>query len=195
MSKRVVAFAAACALVVAGCGSGSGSGDGPRTLKLWHYEGADSAMGAAWADAIKQFEASHPNVKVAFEEKGFEQVRKTASMVLNSKDAPDVMEYDKGNASAGLLAKQGMLTDLSDEVTRRGWDKLVTGDIQTTARYDDNGVMGSGKWFGVPNYAEYVSIYYNKDQFAKYGIAVPTTLDQLTAAMDKFVAAGVTPLA
>jgi raffinose/stachyose/melibiose transport system substrate-binding protein len=55
--------------------------------------------------------------------------------------------------------------------------------------------MGSGKWYGVPNYAEYVSIYYNKDQFAKYGIPGPTTLDQLTAAMDKFVAAGVTPLA
>jgi raffinose/stachyose/melibiose transport system substrate-binding protein len=194
MAKRVLAIATTLVLAVAGCSSGQ-SGDGPRTLKLWHYEGPDSAMGAAWADAVKQFEASHPGVKVSFEEKGFEQVRKTAPMVLNSKDAPDVMEYDKGNATSGLLAKQGLLTDITDEVTKRGWDKQVTGESQTTARYDDNGVMGTGKWYGVPNYAEYVSVYYNKDQFAKYGIAVPKTLDELTAAMDKFVAAGVTPLA
>ncbi|MFD1046637.1 ABC transporter substrate-binding protein [Kibdelosporangium lantanae] len=193
MAKRALAITTTLVLALAGCGSSQG--DGPRTLKLWHYEGPDSAMGAAWADAVKQFEASHPGVKVAFEEKGFEQVRKTAPMVLNSKDAPDVMEYDKGNATSGLLAKQGLLTDITDEVTKRGWDKLVTGESQTTARYDDNGVMGSGKWYGVPNYAEYVSVYYNKDQFAKYGVQVPKTLDELTAAMDKFVAAGVTPLA
>ncbi|KAA2252226.1 extracellular solute-binding protein [Solihabitans fulvus] len=193
MLYRVLAIVAVLLLAVGGCSSGQGAGQ--RTLKLWHYEGPDSAMGAAWALAVKQFEAAHPDVKVVLEEKGFEQIRKTAPMVLNSKDAPDVLEYDKGNATSGLLARQGLLTDLTDEVTRRGWDKLVTGESQTTARYDDKGVMGSGRWYGVPNYAEYVSIYYNKDQFAKYGIAVPTTLDQLTAAMDKFVAAGITPLA
>jgi raffinose/stachyose/melibiose transport system substrate-binding protein len=115
MPNRVLAIATTVLLAVVGCSSGKG--DGQRTLKLWHYEGSDSAMGAAWADAIKQFEASYPNVKVAFEEKGFEQVRKTAPMVLNSKDAPDVMEYDKGNATSGLLAKQGLLTDITYEVT------------------------------------------------------------------------------
>ena len=25
--------------------------------------------------------------------------------------------------------------------------------------------MGSGKWYGVPNYGEYVMVYYNKDLF------------------------------
>jgi raffinose/stachyose/melibiose transport system substrate-binding protein len=55
-------------------------------------------------------------------------------------------------------------------------------------------VMGSGKWFGVPNYGEYVMVYYNQDLFDKYGVAVPTTLDEMTAAMDTFVSKGVTPL-
>ncbi|RSM91558.1 sugar ABC transporter substrate-binding protein [Kibdelosporangium aridum] len=194
MSKRVLAAAMAAVLVTSGCGSGD-QADGPRTLKLWHYEGPDSAMGVAWAEAIKQFEATHPGVKVVFEEKGFEQIQKTAPMVLNSSDAPDVLEYNKGNATAGLLSKQGLLTDISDEVTKRGWDKNLSPGIQTTARYDEKGVMGSGKWFGVPNYAEYVMVFYNKDMFAQQGIAVPTTIAELSAAMDKFVAAGVTPLA
>jgi raffinose/stachyose/melibiose transport system substrate-binding protein len=196
--RRVTALAAAFAagtLVLAACGgSDSDEGSGSKTLKLWHYEAPNSAMGVAWQEAIKQFEASHPGVKVAFEEKGFEQIQKTAPMALNSKDAPDVLEYNKGNATAGLLSKQGLLADMSEEVTKRGWDKLLSPSLQTTARYDDRGVMGSGKWFGVPNYAEYVMVFYNKDLFAKHGVAVPTTLAEFTAAMDKFVQAGITPL-
>ncbi|MCX5349640.1 MULTISPECIES: ABC transporter substrate-binding protein [Streptomyces] len=196
--RRAVATAAvalAGSLLLASCGSSdSGSSDG-KTLKLWHYEGPDSAMGVAWNEAIKEFEAKHPGVKVKFEEKGFEQIQKTAPMVLNSNDAPDIMEYNKGNATAGLLSKQGLLTDLTAEATKRGWDKKLSAGVRTTSQYDTNGVMGSGKWYGVPNYAEYTMVFYNKDLFKKYGIAEPTTLDQLTAAMDTFVSKGITPLA
>jgi raffinose/stachyose/melibiose transport system substrate-binding protein len=132
---------------------------------------------------------------VEFEEKGFEQIQKTAPMVLNSDEAPDLMEYNKGNATAGLLAKQGLLTDLSAEATERGWDDLLSPSIQTTARYDENGIMGSGAWYGIPNYAEYVMVYYNVDLFKEHGVEVPTTYDEFVAAMDTFAADGMTPLA
>jgi raffinose/stachyose/melibiose transport system substrate-binding protein len=186
---------AAASLVLAACGADAddqGGGDG-KVLRLWHYEGATSAMGVAWAEAIKQFEASHPGVKVQFEEKGFEQIRQNAGMILNSDEAPDIMEYNKGNASAGLLSKQGLLTDLTSEAGKRGWDK-ISPSIQTTCKYDDQGIMGGDKWYGVPNYAEYVMVYYNKDLFAKHNVQVPTTLAEFEAAMDTFVKAGVTPL-
>ncbi|MGW3122367.1 ABC transporter substrate-binding protein [Streptomyces sp. NPDC001107] len=196
--RRVMTVAAALlggSLLVTACGgSDSGSSDA-KTLKLWHFEGPDSAMGVAWNEAIKEFEAKHPGVKVKFEEKGFEQIQKTAPMILNSSDVPDVMEYSKGNATAGTLAKQGLLTDLTAEATKRGWDKKLSAGVRTTSMYDTNGVMGSGNWYGVPNYAEYTMVYYNKDLFKKYGIDEPKTFDELTAAMDKFVAKGVTPLA
>ncbi|PZG01791.1 ABC transporter substrate-binding protein [Micromonospora deserti] len=180
-------------MALTGCGGDDSSGG--KTLTLWHYEGPDSAMGVAWSEAIKEFEATHPGVKVKFEEKGFEQIQKTAPMVLNSRDAPDILEYNKGNATTGLLSKQGLLTDMSDEVAKRGWDKMLSPSLQTTARYDQRGVMGSGNWYGIPNYAEFVMVYYNKDLFAKHGVKVPTTLDEFTAAMETFVKAGVTPLA
>ena len=188
--------ALAVAATVAACSDdgGAAANSGPRDFKLWHYEGPDSAMGTAWNAAIKEFQASHPNVTVKFEEKGFEQIQKTAQMVLNSNDAPDLMEYNKGNATAGLLSKQGLLTDLSAEVAKRGWDKLLSPNLQTTGKYDQRGVMGGDKWYGVPNYAEYVLVFYNKDLFAKQGVQVPTTMDQFVSAMDTFKAAGVTPL-
>jgi raffinose/stachyose/melibiose transport system substrate-binding protein len=200
--RRVALLAtlAAATLTVAACGAdegdgSSGGGSQSKELKLWHYEGPDSAMGVAWNQAIKEFEASHPGVKVKFEEKGFEQIQKTAPMVLNSKDAPDIMEYNKGNATAGLLSKQGLLTDLSSEVTKRGWDKLIAPNVATIAKYDTKGTMGGDKWFGVPNYAEYLQVYYNKDLFEKNNVAVPKTFAEFTAALDAFSKKGVTPLA
>lgn len=196
--RRVMAMAVALtgSLLLASCGdSDNGSSEDGKTLKLWHYEAPNSAMGQAWDEAVKEFKAKHPGVKVEFEAKGFEQIQKTAPMVLNSSDAPDVMEYNKGNATAGLLSKQGLLTDLTQEATTRGWDKKLSASVRTTSVYDTNGVMGSGKWYGVPNYAEYTMVFYNKDLFAKYGIAEPKSFDELTAAMDKFVQNKVTPLA
>lgn len=197
--RRVAASAAAAlagALLLASCGDSDGDGSsGAKTLRLWHYEAPNSAMGAAWTEAIKEFEATHPGVRVAFEDKGFEQIQKTAPMVLNSSDAPDLMEYNKGNATAGLLSRQGLLTDLSAEAARRGWDKLLDAGVRTTSRYDTNGVMGSGAWYGVPNYAEYTMVYFNKDLFAKYGLSEPKTFDDLVTAMDTFTENKITPLA
>lgn len=197
-ARRRVAAAAVIlsgSLLLTSCGGSDGGSSDGRTLRLWHYEAPNSAMGLAWKEAIKEFEARHPGVTVKFEEKGFEQIQKTAPMVLNSSDAPDLMEYNKGNATAGLLSKQGLLTDLTAQATERGWDKKLSAGVRTTSRYDTNGVMGSGAWYGVPNYAEYTMVFYNKDLFAKYGIAEPKTFDELTAAMDAFVGKGVTPLA
>ncbi|TDV55328.1 ABC transporter substrate-binding protein [Actinophytocola oryzae] len=191
--KALLAALLVGATALAGCGSDAADGN-PNELRLWHYEGPDSAMGKAWDAAIKEFEKSHPGVKVKFEEKGFEQIQKSAQMVLNSDEAPDIMEYNKGNATAGLLSRQGLLTDMSSEVTKHGWDKLLSPSLQTTCKYDERGVMGGDKWFGVPNYAEYTMVYYNKNLFTQHGVAVPTTFDELVAAMEKFRQAGVTPL-
>ena len=189
----VAASLAAAALALSGC-SGGGSGGDDNTLRLWHYEGADSAMGKAWDEAIKVFE-EETGATVEFEEKSFEQIRSTASQVLNSDEAPDLLEYNKGNATAGLLSSQGLLTPLDDAVEEYGWDDQLAPSLQTTAKYDEDGIMGSGSWFGVPNYGEFVEVYYNKDAFAAAGLEVPTTLDEFEDVLAAFAAQGVTPLA
>ena len=207
MRSARLAFGAAVAvsaLVLTGCGGSGDSGtndsvstkvDGKgRTLTLWHYESDTSAMGIAWKEAVKEFE-SETGAKVKFEPKAFEQIRTTASQVLNSDQAPDVMEYNKGNATAGLLASQGLLGNLDKAVKAYGWDTKLASSLQTTAKYDDKGVMGSGHFYGIPNYGEYVQFYFNKDMFDRYGVKVPTSVDELQQAMAKFKAAGVTPLA
>jgi len=194
----LVAALVALAGSLAACGGSGGGGpssSSSKVLKVWWYEGPGSAYQIAWDQAITDFKKQHPGVTVQFSLKSFNQMQQNASMILNSSDVPDVMEYNKGDATTGLLSKQGLLTDLTPQAAKYGWDKLLGPDLQVTARYDDKGVMGSGNWYGVSDYAEYLTVYYNKDMFAKYGIQVPTTMAQLTAAMDKFAKAGVTPFA
>lgn len=205
MRKRhfaVGAILATTALLLAGCASGPSTNaavdtkpDGKgKTLTLWDFESDTSAMGIGWKEAIKEFEAE-TGAKVKFEAKAFEQIRSTASQVLNSNAAPDILEYNKGNATAGLLASQGLLTNIDKAVKAYGWDKKLAPSLQTTARYSDKGVMGTGSYYGIPNYGEFVEMYYNKDAFDKYGIAVPTTFDEFEAALKTFKDHGVTPLA
>lgn len=195
-ARLVVAVGALAvgALALSACSGGSGGGEDDNTLTLWHFEGADSAMGIAWTEAIKVFE-EETGATVEFEEKSFEQIRSTASQVLNSNEAPDVMEFNKGNATAGLLASQGLLTDISEAVEEYGWDDMLAPALQTTAKYSEDGVMGSGAWYGIPNYGEFVTVYYNKDAFAAAGLEIPTTYDEFVNVLDAFVAQGITPLA
>src|SRR5690625_1741516 len=97
-----VAMAMAGTLVLAACGGSDGESSGDDDVRrLSHYETADSAMGVAWDEALRIFE-EETGAKVEFEDRSLEQIRSTASQVLNSDQAPDVLEYNKGNATAGL---------------------------------------------------------------------------------------------
>ncbi len=167
-----------------------------RTLSLWYYEPPDGALGKAWGAAQTDFQTSHPGVTIKFELHTFEQVQATAAMILNSDSAPDLIEINKGAGNAGKLAVDGLLTDMTAEATKRGWDKILSPSIQTTCRYDPTtGIMGSGNLYGVTDYGEFVMLYFNQDMFDKNGIKVPTTADELYAAADAFVAKGITPFA
>jgi raffinose/stachyose/melibiose transport system substrate-binding protein len=166
-----------------------------RTFRIWHYEGEGAATTISWDYAMEVFQEMHPDVTIEFELKTFDQIQQTAQMILNSSDAPDVMEINKGNATAGLYATQGLLTDLTEVAAERGWDEIMSPSIQTTSRYDENGIMGSGPLYGVTNYGEFVMVYYNKDMFEERGLEVPTSLEEFEAIADSFVAEGITPLA
>lgn len=187
-----VAALAATAALLTGCSTGGESA--PNTLKLWHFEGTDSDVGIAWNKAIEIFE-EETGATVEYEDKSFEQIRSTASQVLNSNEAPDVMESPKGNATAGLLASQGLLADITDAVEEYGWDDLLAPSLQTTAKYSDEGIMGSGPWYGVPNYGEYVTVYYNKTAFDEKGLTEPKTYAEFEEILDTFAKDGTTPLA
>ncbi|MBU1175890.1 MAG: extracellular solute-binding protein [Alphaproteobacteria bacterium] len=166
-----------------------------KVLKVWHYEPADSALGIAWQAAMDKYRETYPDTDLQFELKTFDQINQAGTMILNSAEAPDVLEYNKGNGTAGLAASQGLLQALDDVYHARGWDKIIAEEALGLGKYDELGVFGSGPLIGIPNYGEFVSVFYNADMLEARGMAVPTTLEEFTAIMDTFVAEGITPIA
>ncbi|MDU6152365.1 MAG: extracellular solute-binding protein [Actinomyces urogenitalis] len=188
------ALAAAVTASLAGCSNVSSGGDS-KTFTILQYENPESAQGQGWALAVELFKKKHPDVTVDYQTTSFDAMRQNAKVTLTGKDVPDVIEFNKGNSDGGQLAAQGLLTPLTEIVEERGWDTKITGGMQAFAKYDDQGLAGSGDWYGIPNIGEYVMFYYNKDLFAQAGITdVPTTLVEFEAAMDSLVAAGLTPV-
>ncbi|MGG6896870.1 MULTISPECIES: ABC transporter substrate-binding protein [Rhizobium] len=166
-----------------------------KTFNVWWYELPDTPQAVAWTKALGVFKAKHPDVTVNFEQKTFDQLQKAGSLILNSDQAPDVLEYNKGNATAGLVASQGLLTPLDDEFKKRGWGKVLNETNTQLSKYDQNGVYGSGPIIGIPALGEFVSVFYNIDMFQADGLKVPTTLAEFEATLDHFKQKGITPLA
>ena len=190
-----LAIAALSLTSLAACGSDTAQDEEkPDSLSFWYYEEDDAGQTQAWRRAAKAFE-KETGVKINFERKSFTQIAQNGSQFLNSDEAPDLMESNRGNGSAGVLSTMGLLTDLGDYVKQYGWDKKVTGANAAVAKYDENGIMDGDTWYGMTSYAEFQRVYYNKDLFAKYNIKIPTTYDEFVDACQKFVDAGVTPIA
>ena len=196
--KGLGVVAAIVVLAIAGCSSSatkstSAAATSKKTFNVWWYE-KGTAMGITWNDALTAFKQAHPDVKVNFQLKTWAQLQNAGNAMLSSSSAPDLTEWNKGNATAGTASQAGLLTDLTPYATKYGWDSVLTPTIKAYGQYT-NGLMGSGELYGVPSYGEYVSWFYNKAMFAKYGVAVPKTFAELEAALAKFKAAGVPAIA
>lgn len=202
----LAAVVAVAALSLAACTSGGGdssddagatpSGENDfagETLTVLVYENDESAMGKAWRAAAETFE-EETGATVDYQITAFEDLSDTASQLFVSSDAPDLSEYNKGNGTAGALSTLGVLQSLDGFYDSYGWGDKLAESLQTTTMYDENGVMGSGTHYGVPNYGEFVFLYYNQDMLDERGIAVPTTMAELEEAMQAFVDEGITPL-
>ncbi len=84
---------------------------------------------------------------------------------------------------------QGSLANLNDVAAKEGWDDVVPDALKAFAKVD-------GKWVSAPvNVHSTNWVWANKAVLDANGIAVPTTWDEFTAALDTLKSAGVTPIA
>jgi raffinose/stachyose/melibiose transport system substrate-binding protein len=134
---------------------------------------------------IKEFNDTHPNIHVKREALDNDQLRTIIQTRLGSGDV-DVFGYDTGPGFGGVLAKAGLVADMGPAYEKYGWKTFDWAKSRCTY----SGVLSC-----MPGQVEELGLFYNKTMFNEKGIAVPTTLDELTAAMDKLKAAGVTALA
>ena len=178
-----IAAIAALALAASACSSSKSSSAAPAAANTdpasvkgsvtW-WDTSDATNEAPnYQPIIQAFEAKYPNIKVNYVNVPFSDAKdkfKTAAQSGNG--APDVLRADVGWTPA--FAELGYLQPLDG----------------TPALKDDSDYMSGpyasdhykGKIYGVPQVTDTLALLYNKDLFAKAGIASPPkTWDELKA--------------
>lgn len=146
-------------------------------------------------ELVARFEADHPNVKIVREAKTMDDLKATEALALKSDESPDVAMINQGESDMGAFVKAGLLVPMNDYATKFGWyDKFPQSLVRLNSWAADGSKMGEGNFYGIPIQAELIGVYYRKDTFAKYNIAVPTTFAEFEAAIETLKTNGETPI-
>jgi multiple sugar transport system substrate-binding protein len=140
------------------------------TVELWHFFTEREAK--AIDSVVKDFQSTHPNITVTVKS-GQDDSKVTQAIGAGS--GPDVgLSYSTD--IVGKFCSSGAWVDLTQYIQR---DKVDLNKLNATTRqYTEF----DGKRCAMPFLADAYGLFYNKDLFAKAGIAgPPKTLDELAA--------------
>lgn len=175
------AAAAICAMAtLVGCGSSGGTSsmkaDEKQSITVW-----------SWDEGVKNvvagFEKEHPNITVNVRNggSGSDEYNALDNAIQAGKGVPDLVQFEY--FALPLFAMPGKLADLGE----LGADKIK--DDYTKAAWDD--VSVNDKVYALPYDYGSLTMFYNKDTFAKAGITeAPKTWNEYYEAAKKIKALG-----
>jgi len=182
---RMVASAttAAVAVSLTGCAVSSGgsqSGGDTKVLTVWSYFAGDYPGMVAAKVQDKLFEKANPGWTVKQVTIPGPQLDQKLLATASTGNGPDVL-FNNFVVDFPELAAAGVMKDLTNE-----WNS-----------YPDKGqfpaasvLKAKGKVYTILSYTNLIGLYYNKDILNQYGIAPPTTVEELETALGKIKAGG-----
>ncbi len=184
---RIATRLATIAILGATFGTAALPAEAETTVRWFMSE--SNATETAWErDLIKTYEASHPGVKIDLTVMSGEPYKAKLTTALQSPDRPHLF-YTWGGGVMFAQAEAGFLKDITADMKGAWADSLSSAAV--------DGLTYKGKVYGAPTRLSVVSLWYNKELFAKIGLdpASLKTYDDLLAATKAFKAAGITPFA
>ncbi|MCB0064782.1 MAG: extracellular solute-binding protein, partial [Caldilineaceae bacterium] len=171
------------AFFLTSCGGNTAEGPSisePVTLTLMSFN-----IGETWERAegyaIEQFQQQEPNI--SFEQRPLNQAPQEA---MTSSPVPDLMTSG-AYSFLRQIAQSGLLIDLSELWAETGLDQAFSPGFQQLSAYE-------GKQYYLPVAFAWTGIYYNRQLFADYGLAPPTTWDEFIQICETLKANGEIPL-
>jgi raffinose/stachyose/melibiose transport system substrate-binding protein len=156
-------------------------------LKLWCIATESDANRPAYLQAIADYEAANPGIKIeleAFENESYKTKIKAAMMGGDTEDLPDIF-FSWSGAFLGEFVNAGRAYCLDDYF--KAYEGQLPESMLSTTTYE-------GKHFGVPTTFNIVALYANMDLLAQVGWDhVPETYEDLTACCDALLAKGIIP--
>ena len=166
------------------CWAGPASAQQVKELTFWSHWAAEVPKRTFVEEAIKQFEAKNPGIKIKqtwYEKTALYAGLKTA---LRANQAPDIFYAEPDQAE---YMENGFLLDLSE---------LNWAAVEPWAK---EAWTYQGKPYGLPLEAWTVELYYNKKTMADLGVSVPESLqlspDAFLDMVKKAKAKSITPMA
>ena len=179
--------ASAVALPLAACGGsgGSGASGSPATLAMSDYDTPQQAV--LTKKVLSAFQAKAKIATTLSTEPGSGasiypgQLR---TQILGGK-APDVFRCWGGTIVQPFIASHQVIS-LDSAYAKYGWDAILS--TPNVKDFTFNGVK-----YGLPLWASAVGVWYNKDLFARAGVAKPTTFAEVEKANAALAKAGIQP--
>ncbi|HEX3444189.1 MAG TPA: extracellular solute-binding protein [Chthoniobacterales bacterium] len=145
---------------------------------------SDPAPKETYTKLVEEFKKQHPDLQVEFNTMDHEGY-KTAIRNWLTTEPPDVVFWFSGNRMKAFVDR-GLIDDVSDLWKKNSYDQPFKSTLLA--------MTVNGKQWGIPVSYYQWGIYYRKDIFDKYGIAVPKTWDEFLAAGKKLKENGITPI-
>ncbi|ROT32728.1 extracellular solute-binding protein [Micromonospora sp. HM5-17] len=181
-----LAGAGAGAALLGACGNDDGgSADGKATIEWWHISNTDPML-SVWAELANAYMAQHPDVKINITPLENQAFKSKLTTVTQSGKAPSLFSSWGG----GVLKQQveaGLVKDISG---------AMPGFIENISPVPLKYYQVDGKQYALPFDNGMVGFWYNKDLFAKAGIAAPPqTWGEFLEVVRKLKASGTIPIA
>jgi multiple sugar transport system substrate-binding protein len=162
-----IAVVGAAALALSACSSGSSTpaAAGKVTLTMWTgFTGGDRP---GYAQIVKDFNASHPNIKVVQTVESWDTIQQKLPTAWETGSGPDIAAPSSDpNAIANYVKTNSILPI----VTGSGSSKVNAAQLAPAAVKE---LTYKGKLYAIPANFASLSLYYNKKMFAAAGIANP----------------------
>lgn len=188
--KRLIVFSVfiVVTMLIAGYAPKAAASDEPVTITWWQLTGNDNQI-KAWNEMIADYQALHPNVTITLETREVDAHKDALRMSIGTDAFPDIYFMWSGPGLGGEFVAAGGSLPMDKYYQQYGWDNILLPSAVASAKQ-----YGDGHYHGIMSELHGEVIFYRKDAFEKAGItATPTTYEELIAANDKLVAAGIAP--
>ena len=190
MNRRllgVVVLAAFTLLAAVTAGAYAGRQATTTTLTMWSYDNQDPGLEPVLKQLSKDFEKSHPGVKINLVFKDFNSLVGTVPRALASGSGPDVTEGNQGYQTDAQLVKAKLILPLTKYVKKYGWDKLYAPSTWGMFRWTPDGKsFGKGPVWGIAQTGQNVVAFYNKKKLRQAGFN-PNKMPGTFAGFDKLL--------
>jgi raffinose/stachyose/melibiose transport system substrate-binding protein len=158
-----------------------------QTLELWSIQTDGNGPGI-FQRAVERFTKDNPNIKVNLTMVSNDSYKQKLAVALSSGQAPDCFLSWSGGPMYEF-AKNNQIADLTPFMDANNYKSKFLDAAIAQASYQ-------GKIWGVPvQNVAVCTIFYNKEIFAKYNLAVPTTIKELETVCDTLKKNNITPFA